>query len=62
MPNVAVQNRRKICGVGKSEGALKLCALGFVVSHTELHFLHSQLIKSTFLPNKALHASSTFQF
>lgn len=43
----------------KSEGALRRCALGFVVSHTALHFLCSQLIKSTFTPSKALYASAT---
>lgn len=59
MLNVAVQNRKKICVVGKSEGALRLCASGFVVSHTDLHFLCSQLIKSTFTPNKTLYASAT---
>lgn len=32
MSNVAVQNRRKIYGMGKSEGALRLCASGFVQS------------------------------
>lgn len=60
MSDVAVQNRRKICGMGKSEGALRLCASGSVVSHTALHFLCSQLIKSMFTPNKALYAMSQF--
>lgn len=57
--NVAVQNWREISGVGMSEGALRICASGFVVSRTALDFLCSQLIKSVFTPNKALYASVT---